>query len=65
MSRSRLKNGGIEKQNVIDKRKKALKAMAEAKKQKKINLENLAKGNRIVNLEHLGRNLICCNCKDI
>jgi len=74
--RPRLKNGRFAKQSVINKREKALKAMAEAKKKKRLldNVKNIpesqlcqgssavCEGNRIVvNLKEIGNSLICSN----
>lgn len=60
--------GQFAKQKVLDKRKKAISAMNNAKKLKiePPNIENnLCSGRRIVELQELGKNFKCCLCNKV
>ena len=69
--RIRLKNGQLIRESTVNKRKKAIAAMQEAKQKRLRNKNdsddgnNVCQGNRIVNFQELAKNLKCCNCKDI
>jgi hypothetical protein len=57
--------GKFIKQKTLNKRLKAVAAMAEAKKRKKQCPKHVL-GTRIVEIDELANNLICCKCqKDI
>lgn len=65
--RTCLKNGRFISEKLLQRRKKSLEAMAEAKKrkqEKRSNTNIIYEGNRIVNLQELGKNLKCCDCKE-
>ncbi|CAH1114723.1 unnamed protein product [Psylliodes chrysocephalus] len=60
--------GKFVKQNVLNKRKKSILAMNNAKKLRKEtpNVENnLCSGRRIVELQELGKHLKCCRCERV
>jgi len=63
--RVRMKNGRLAKKSVIDKRKKAILAMALAKERKRNmrkQLELAYEGNRVVNLKTLKEQMQCQTC---
>lgn len=60
----RAANGRFIKPNVQKKMCKALQGMANVKIRKKIS-KNVCEGNRIVDIQELGKNLNCCNCTEV
>lgn len=69
---ARLKNGNFCNSQTFRRKRKALAAMAEAKR-KKVRLESehvqadytICDGYRIVNIHELARNLKCINCRQV
>lgn len=64
---TRASNGRFAKRKLLDRNKNALEAMAKAKKKciEEDIKEKICEGRRIIEIEELAKNLVCCNCSEI